>query len=90
MKRRHFLERLGYGAAAAGVFGHLFKDPSGVSASALSPYSEQTTPASLIPVKPAPPARVSLIKGGDRKQVIFDSLKQIEDEVSPGSGTGRF
>ena len=86
MNRRHFLERLGYGAAAVGVFGRLFKDSPGVSASALSPYSEQTPPSAPMPVKSAPPARVSLIKGSDRKQVIFDSLKQIEDEVFAGIG----
>jgi uncharacterized protein (DUF362 family) len=86
MNRRHFLERLGYGAAAVGVFGRLFKDSPGVSASAFSPYLEQTPPASLIPVKLAPPARVSLIKGRDRRQVIFDSLKAIEEEVFAGIG----
>ena len=86
MNRRHFLEGLGYGAAAVGVFGHLFKDSPGVSASALSPYLEQTPPASSIPVKLAPPARVSLIKGRDRRQVIFDSLKPIGEEVFAGIG----
>jgi uncharacterized protein (DUF362 family) len=86
MNRRHFLERLGYGAAAVSLFGRLFKDSPGVSASALSPYLEQTQPALPAPVKPAPPARVSLLKGGDRKQVIFDSLKLIEDEVFAGIG----
>jgi len=86
MNRRHFLERLGYGAAAVGVFGRLFKDPPGGSASSLSPYSEQTPPASPIPVKLAPPARVSLIKGGDRKQIVFDALKPIEEEVFAGIG----
>ena len=86
MNRRYFLERLGYGAAAVGVFGRLFKDSPRVSASALSPYSEQTPPASPIPVKLAPPARVSLIKGSDRKQIIFDSLKKIEDDVFAGIG----
>jgi uncharacterized protein (DUF362 family) len=86
MNRRLFLERLGYGAAAAGVFGHLFNDPPGLSASALSPYLEQASPAASMPVNPVPPARVSLIKGNDRGQIIFDSLKQIEDEVFAGIG----
>ncbi len=86
MNRRYFLERLGYGAAAVGVFGRLFKDPPGVSASSLSPYSEQTLPASPLPVRAAPPARVSLIKGGDRRQVILDALKPIEEEVFAGIG----
>jgi uncharacterized protein (DUF362 family) len=86
MKRRHFLERLGYGAAAAGLFGRLFKDPAGLSASALSPYSEQTAPAAPLQIRPAQPARVALVKGGDRKKIIYDSLKKIEDEVFAGIG----
>jgi uncharacterized protein (DUF362 family) len=86
MNRRHFLERLGYGAAAVSLFGRLFKDSTGVWASALSPDSEQTPPASPWPLKPALPARVSLIKGSDRKQVIFDSLKLVEDEVFAAIG----
>jgi len=85
MNRRHFLERLGSGAAAVSVFGPLFKAPPSVSAT-LSPYSQQATPASPMPVKLAPPARVSLIKGNDRKQVIHDSLKEIEDSVLAGIG----
>lgn len=84
--RRDFLKRIYLGAAGVGLFGSMPRHLPGTVASALSPYSEQTTPASLIPVKPAPPARVSLIKGGDRKHVIFDSLKQIEDEVFAGIG----
>jgi len=87
MDRRHFLERLGYGAAAVSLFGRLFKDSPGVSASALSPYSKQTVPVSPGPFKPVPPARVSLVKGNDRKQVIFDSLKLVEDEVFSAIGS---
>lgn len=86
MNRRHFLERLGYGAAAVSVFGRLFPDPPGVRASTVSPYSEQTPPASTGPIKAAPPARVSLVKGSDRGQVIFDSLKLVEDEVFAAIG----
>jgi uncharacterized protein (DUF362 family) len=71
MNRRRFLQRLGYGAAGMSVFG---------------PYSRQTNPAAPLPVKPAPPARVSLTKGGDRRQIIFDSLKRIEDEIFAGIG----
>ncbi len=84
MNRRHFLERLGYGAVGFGVFGSLSRKPSRISAGPLNPYPEQTAPAVPLSVRPAPPARVSLIKGGDRKQVIFDSLKRIEDEVFAG------
>jgi len=85
MNRRHFLERFGSGAAIS-AFAHIFNGPPGLSASALSPYSEPTPSASSAPVKLAPPARVSLIKGNDRKPVIFDSLKLIEDEVFAGIG----
>jgi len=86
MKRRHFLERLGYGAAGVGAFGALFKGSSGVPPGRPSPCSEPATPASALPVKEAPPARVSLVKGGDRKQIIFEALKKIEEEVFAGIG----
>lgn len=86
MKRRHFLEHLGYGAAAAGVVGRLFSNSPALSAAEFSPYAEQTVPGLPMPVIPAPPARVSLIKGNDRKQVIYDSLKLIEDDVFAGIG----
>src|SRR5512139_168429 len=86
MNRRHFLERLGYGAAAVSLFSRLFKDSPDVQAATPSPYSEQTPPASAGPIKAAPPARVSLVKGSDRGQVIFDSLKLIEDEVFAAIG----
>ena len=86
MDRRHFLERLGFGAAGVDAFGSLFKGSSRLLAGSPSPYSEQAFPAALLPVKPVPPARVSLIKGRDRKQIIFDALKRIEDEVFAGIG----
>lgn len=86
MKRRHFLEGLGYGAAAVSLFGRLFKDSAGALSSSLSPCSEKAPPALSGPPKTAPPARVSLVKGGDRKQGIFDSLKLIEDEVFAAIG----
>jgi len=86
MKRRHFLERLGYGAAAVSLFGRLVKDSAGAAASMLSPYQERTPPVLAGPVKQAPPARVSLVKGSDRRQVIFDSLKLLEEEVFAAIG----
>jgi uncharacterized protein (DUF362 family) len=60
---------------------------AGVAASPmLSPYAEQTAKTAPSPVKPAPPASVSLVKGNDRKQIIFDALQKIEDSVLAGIG----
>jgi len=86
MRRRQFLERLGYGAAGMGVFDLLFERAGGPPAAASSPYFKQSSPSVEPPVKIAPPARVSLVKGGDRKQVILDSLKPFEDEIFAGIG----
>lgn len=89
MKRRHFLGRLGYGAAGIGVFASLFERSRGTLAAGISPYSEPSGFALAPPVKVAPPARVSLVKGPDRKQIILDSLKPFEDEVFSGIGNKR-
>jgi uncharacterized protein (DUF362 family) len=70
MKRRDFMK--GVGCA--------------VAASALSPYFRQAVPSAPVPVKPAPAASVSLIKGNDRKQIIHDALKKIEDSILAGIG----
>jgi uncharacterized protein (DUF362 family) len=86
MNRRRFLGQLGCRAAAVGVLGSLFKGSSRAAGSLPSPYSQQVAPAAPLPIKPALPARVSLVKGGDRKQIIFDALKRIEDEVFVGIG----
>jgi len=89
MKRRDFLEHLGFRAAGIGVFASLFKRPGAASAAPSSPYAEQKSVALPWPVKEAPPARVSLLKGNDRKQVIFDSLKLLQDEIFAGIGEKR-
>jgi uncharacterized protein (DUF362 family) len=57
---------------------------SAEAASAFSPYSEQAAPFPPVPLKPAPPASVSLIKGRDRGQIIYDALKKIEDSILAG------
>ncbi len=54
------------------------------AASALSPYSRQTAYAAPVPLKPAPPANVSLIKGDDRRQIIHEALRKIEDSILAG------
>jgi uncharacterized protein (DUF362 family) len=89
MRRRQFLEKVGRGTAGLGVFASLFDRARGATGVAASPYSEQSSPALARPVKMAPPARVSLVKGGDRKQIILDSLKPFEDEVFAAIGTKR-
>jgi uncharacterized protein (DUF362 family) len=56
------------------------------AAPAFNPYSQQTAPVAPVPLQPVPPARVGLVKGNDRKQIIYDALKRIEDEVLSGIG----
>jgi uncharacterized protein (DUF362 family) len=68
MKRRDFMKGMGCAFAA----------------SALSPYCKQAASSAPSPIKPAPPAIVSLVKGNDRKQIIFDALKKIEASVLAG------
>ena len=86
MNRREFVKRLGLGAAGAGFFGSLSgRAPSARALPLNRPFG---TPGGRLArvAAPAPPARVSLIKGGDRRQIIFDALKKIEDEIFAAIG----
>lgn len=86
MNRREFVKRLGAGAASAGIFGSLLRHVPQAGALPLNlPSRTLDTPTSSA-ADHVPPARVSLIKGGDRRQMIYDSLKMIEDEVLASVG----
>jgi uncharacterized protein (DUF362 family) len=87
LKRRDFLKELGWGAVGAGVFSGLPGPVSSAAASLLGPDVQETAAAAPLAQQPTVvPARVSLIKGNDRKQIIHESLKQIEDEIFASIG----
>jgi len=79
-KRRDFIKSLGLGAGALALGGK----------SALLAKTLDTPPLPRFPVpqlyKPASPSRVSLVKGNDRYEIVFRSLKMIEDEVLSSIG----
>jgi uncharacterized protein (DUF362 family) len=79
-KRRDFIKSLGLGAGALALGGKS------------TPLSKtlDTPPLPRFPApqlyKPASPSRVSLVKGNDRYEIVFRSLKMIEDEVLSSIG----
>ena len=72
--RREFLRTAGLGALGAGVLGHSLLHGSGRAVLA------QRTPFGG-GVSPAAPAPVALVKGNDRREIIRQALKLIEDDV---------
>jgi len=79
--RREFLKRIGIAAGASALAGgRLF--PRGASAASRpdNPYGQIHFPIAKLG-QAAPPARVALVKGPDRYDIVFRSLKLIEDEI---------
>ncbi len=79
--RREFLRAAGLGALGAGVlnrtaFGRLVTRGGGAAPSA-APLPFRTG----APIAPAGNARVSLVKGNDRREIIHQALQLIEDDV---------
>jgi len=84
LRRRDFLKGLGLGAAGAGVLGIL---PRFAEASpSPSVDFQDLSPALQLPHKPVSSAAVSVVKGNDRRQIILESLRQIQDEVLASIG----
>jgi uncharacterized protein (DUF362 family) len=83
LSRREILRGFGVGAFA-GVLG-----PLGVRGG-VGPAQTQIEPAQAIDgplfARVAPPARVSLVKGNDRRDIVYQALKHIEDEVLASIG----
>jgi uncharacterized protein (DUF362 family) len=82
VQRRDILRGLGGGALAA-AFGSLTMRPGAVAAqeqkAAASGKGQLFTPY-------AKPAKVTLIKGNDRREIVFQTLKNIEDDVMASLG----
>jgi uncharacterized protein (DUF362 family) len=74
LHRREFLRRLGFGLPASAVGGSVFggcsAGLSGVSSSRISEIPE------------AKRARVCVVKGSDRRQMIIDTLQPYKDEIA--------
>lgn len=80
--RRDFLKGVGLGILGhAALGGKTFPLPLFSSASAAPQIG-----AGLLFQKVAAPARVSLVKGNDRREIVYKSLKLIEDEILASIG----
>jgi uncharacterized protein (DUF362 family) len=87
LKRRDFIKSLGLGAGAlalgrkADLLAGAFPGPRFAGESLFPDF-----PLTQLYNKVEPPSRVSLVKGGDRYDIVFKSLKLIEDEVLSSIG----
>ncbi len=80
LKRRDFLKNMGLGLAGAAGATTLGAKPS-LPADSQAEKPAHHFGAGQLYKKPAPPARVSLVKGNDRRDIVYRSLKMIEDDV---------
>jgi uncharacterized protein (DUF362 family) len=81
--RRDVLRGFGGGAVAA-AFGSMGLRPGRVAAQAQKATEEGKKPL-FTPY--AKPSKVSLVKGNDRREIVFQALKNIEDEVLASIGS---
>ena len=81
MNRRDVLK--GLGAAAAGLA--LGRKAFGPARSLAAPGSPLLANQQLYKNQ-APPAKVCLVKGNDRREIVYQALKKIEDEVLASIG----
>jgi uncharacterized protein (DUF362 family) len=96
MKRREFVRQVGAGTAGAAFFGSLLcpwpavlSSAPGRTAPNLKTRTPRRSPGPGASVSPAPPATVSLVKGGDRRQIIYDALKPFQDEIFAAIGNNQ-
>jgi len=80
LKRRDFLKNMGLALAGTAAAPSLARRAWLQAGRPTQMPSHHFGPGRLYG-KLAPPARVSLIKGNDRHEIVFRSLKMIEDEV---------
>ena len=74
LNRRQVLRRMGAGALGAALGSHLF----GLETKASQDAVCKQEPANN---KPVLGTRVSLVKGNDRRDIVYQALKNIEDEI---------
>jgi len=80
LNRRDILKGFGLGAAGLALGGKCF-GPALTHAAPGSPYVKKNGIFSA-----AGPAKVALIKGNDRRDIVYQALKKIEDEVLTSIG----
>jgi len=81
LNRRDVLRGLGAGALGL-LGGQKFLGPADSYAAPGSPL----VPKGHLYEKQAPPAKIALIKGNDRRQITYQALKKIEDQILPAIG----
>lgn len=81
LNRRDVLKDLGFGAVGLALGGKIFRPARSLAA----PGSPLLAKDELYQ-KQAPPAKVSLVKGNDRRDIVYQALKNIEDQILPSIG----
>ena len=87
--RRDFLKSLGMGAAGLSLAGREILGSPRPSGPMVKGAQQVPCPPAPAYGKVVPPARVSLVKGSDRRRIIYQALKLIEDEVLSSIGDRR-
>ncbi|UCD00361.1 MAG: DUF362 domain-containing protein [Phycisphaerales bacterium] len=82
LNRRDVLKGLGLGALGLGLGGKCFGPAAGYAA----PGSPWVKKNGLFKPAPARPAKVCLVRGDDRREIVYQALKKIEDEVLTSIG----
>jgi len=82
LNRRDVLKGFGLGALGLGLGGKCFGPPAALAA----PGSPWVKKNGLFKPSPTQPAKVCLVKGNDRREIVFQALKKIEDEVLTSIG----
>jgi uncharacterized protein (DUF362 family) len=83
INRREILRGLGSGALAA-AFGTRMLRPGAAEAQEAAPMVEPGRRRLFVPC--TQPAKVSIVKGNDRREIVYQALKNIEDEVVASIG----
>ena len=83
LNRRDVLRGFGIGVMGVALGGRVFKP--GISRAAVGPAKAGQRRGQLYQ-KVTEPARVSLVKGNDRREIVYQSLKKIEDEILASIG----
>jgi uncharacterized protein (DUF362 family) len=82
--RRSLLKGIGAGALAVGLGSRAFVPDRGTAAPDGPPVGKDE-----LFQKTAPPAKVGLLKGNDRRDVVYQALKKIEDQILSAIGNKR-
>jgi uncharacterized protein (DUF362 family) len=82
LNRRDILKGFGLGALGLGLGGKYF----GPAVAHAAPGSPWVGKNGLFKPSPVQPAKVCLVKGNDRRDIVYQALKKIEDEVFTSIG----